>query len=91
MGLGARKEYENIFPCSFFKRLNINTLLITTAVRIGRAFADLSTTAEKKYCRIVGKNSIIKVKQKSLEFNDQYQSFCNNYTRLKYDKVDSSL
>jgi hypothetical protein len=83
MGLGSRKEYENIFPTSFFKPLNINTLLITTAIRIGRAFADLSTTTEKKYCGIGRKNSIIKVKQKALNFNDQYQPFYKKYTALK--------
>ena len=43
MGLGARKEYENIFPASFFKRLNINTLLITTAIRNGSGFRILFT------------------------------------------------
>ncbi len=75
MGLGVRKEYENIFPTSFFKLLNINTLLITTAIRIGRDFADLSTAAEKKYCGIGRKNSIIKVKQNPINFTDQHQPF----------------
>jgi hypothetical protein len=83
MGLGVRTEYENIFPISFFKPLNINTLLITTTIRIGRAFADLSTKAEKKYCGIGRKNSIIKVKQKAINFNDQYQPFCIKYTISK--------
>ena len=52
MGLSERTEYENIFPISFFKRLNINTMLITTAIRIGRDFADLSTMPLKKYFKI---------------------------------------
>jgi hypothetical protein len=79
MGLSARTEYENIFPSSFFKPLNINTLLITTAIRIGRDFADLSTTAEKKYCGIGRKNSIIKVKQNPINFTDQHQPFKKNH------------
>jgi hypothetical protein len=83
MGLGERKEYENIFPFSFFKPLNINTLLITTAIRIGSTFADLSTIAEKKYWRIGRKNSIVKVKQNPLNFTDQHQPFRKKYTPLR--------
>jgi len=76
-------EYEIIYLLPDFKPLNINTLLITTAIRIGSTFADLSTIAEKKYWRIGRKNSIVKVKQNPLNFTDQHQPFRKKYTPLR--------